>query len=87
MVFPEVGRQGLVELRWHRAHRVEGVIEGPLIRVPRAFVRHTFHRVLEKSHCRWGDGYPGLRQQRRSDRHERGSRRLGPLPVGVRRGG
>ena len=39
VVFPEVGTQGLVELRWHRAHRVEGVIEGPLIRVPRAFVR------------------------------------------------
>ena len=36
---------------------------------------------------RWGDGYPGDRRQRRSDCRERGSRRLGPLPVGARRGG
>ena len=47
MVFPEVGAQGLVELRRHRANRIEGVIEGSLVRVPRALVRHTLYRVLE----------------------------------------
>ena len=47
MVFPEVGVQGLVELRRHCSHRIEGVIEGPLVRVPGASVRHTLRWVLE----------------------------------------
>ena len=55
--------------------------------MPRALMRHTLHRVFEKSHGRWGYGYPRERRQRRGDRYERGSRRLGPSPVGVCRGG
>ena len=76
-----------MELHRHRAHRIEGVIEGPLAWVPRALVRHTLHWVLETRHSRWGYGYPRERRQRRGDRHEGGSRRLGPLPIGVCRGG
>ena len=87
MVFPEVGAQGLVEVRRHHSHRIEGVIEGPLARVPRALVRRTLHWVLETRRGRWGYGYPRERRQSRGDRHEGGSRRLGPSPVGVCRGG
>ena len=87
MVLPEVGAQGLVKLCSHCPHRIEGVIEGPLGRVPLASVRHTLRRVLEMRHRRRGYGYPGKRGQRRGDRHERGLRRFGPAPVGGSRGG
>ena len=87
MVLPEVGAQGLVKLCWHCPHGIEGVIEGPLVWVPRASVRHTLRRVLEMRHRRRGYGYPRKRRQRRGDRYERGLRRSGPAPVGGSRGG
>ena len=71
MVFPQMGAQGLVKLRWYCPHRIEGVIEGPLVWVPRASVRHTLCRVLEICHGRRGYGHPRKRRQRRGDRHER----------------
>ena len=77
---------GLVKLRRYPSYRIAGVVKGPLVRVPRAPVRHTLCRVLEMRHGRRGYGYPRKRRQRRGDRHERGLRRLGPLPVGGSRG-
>ena len=61
MVLPEMGAQGLVKLCWHCPHRIEGVIEGPLLWVPRASVRHTLRWVLEICHRRRGYGYPRKR--------------------------
>ena len=87
MVLPGVGAQGLVKLCWHCPHRIEGVIEGPLVWVPRAPVRHAFRWILEMRHCRRGYGYPRRRRQRRGDCHERGLRRAGPASGGGCRGG
>ena len=57
MAFPEVGVQGLRELRGHRSSHMEGVIEGPLARVPQALVRYTLYWVLEAPQGGWGYGY------------------------------
>ena len=66
-MLPEMGVQGWVELRWHRSHRIEGVIKGPFARVPRAFVCHTLRWVLETRHGRWGYGFSRKRRQRGGD--------------------
>ena len=52
MVLPEMGVQGRAELCRHRSHRIEGVVKGPLVRVPLALVRHTLCWVLELCHGR-----------------------------------
>ena len=57
------------------------------MRVPRAFVRHALRWILEARHRRRGYGDPRKRRQRRGDRHVRGLRCAGPVPVGGSRGG
>ena len=46
MVLTEVGSQGRAELCRYSSRRTERVVEGPLIRVPWALVRHTLRGYL-----------------------------------------
>ena len=45
MVLTEVGLQGMAELCRYCSRCTERVVEGPLIRVPRAPVRHTLRDI------------------------------------------
>ena len=77
MVLSEVGLQGRAELYRSCSRRTERVVEGPLIREPRALVRHTFQGVLELCHRSRGNGYPRPRRECRSDGDQGGRRCLG----------
>ena len=81
MVLAEVGFQGRVELGRQRTHRAERVIQGPLVRVPGALVRHALRKVLELCHHGWSNGYPRPRRHHCAHGNQGGRRRLRPLLV------
>ena len=72
MVLKEPGLQGRADLRQYYSHRTKRVVEGPLVRVPWAPVRHTLRGVLELCHCSRGYGYPWPGRQWRGDGDEGG---------------
>ena len=53
MVFPEVRLEGQVYLGWQFCHRVERIVQGPLVKVPWASVRHAHRGIFDLGHHGW----------------------------------
>ena len=85
VVLAEVGLQGRVELGRQRTHLAERVVQGPLVHVPWALVRHALRGVFEL--CRRGrsDCNPWPRRHCCGYPNQGGRQRPRPLPVRRRR--